>query len=122
MAAALVGATFTPDVFACAIDVSRDVNETAAIVLDAKRSGGKSAVFICGGGDVYFQQYNAAGLAVDSETRANRYTPSTQSDPAIASMPKAMVATASFSDMAGPCVMSPVGMSSARSKTLRPRS
>ncbi len=31
-------------------DVSRDVNETAAIVLDAKRSGGKSAVFILGGG------------------------------------------------------------------------
>jgi deoxyhypusine synthase len=32
------------------IDVSRDVNETAAIVLDAKRSGGKSAVLIFGGG------------------------------------------------------------------------
>jgi deoxyhypusine synthase len=32
------------------IDVSRDVNETAAIVLDAKRSGGQSAVFILGGG------------------------------------------------------------------------
>lgn len=32
------------------IDVSRDVNETAAIVLDAKRRGGKSAVFILGGG------------------------------------------------------------------------
>ncbi len=32
------------------LDVSRDVNETAAIVLDAKRSGGKSAVFIVGGG------------------------------------------------------------------------
>jgi deoxyhypusine synthase len=32
------------------IDVSRDVNETAAIVLDAKRSGGKSAVLILGGG------------------------------------------------------------------------
>ncbi len=31
-------------------DVSRDVNETAAIVLDAKRSGGRSAVFILGGG------------------------------------------------------------------------
>ncbi|MBI4468194.1 MAG: deoxyhypusine synthase [Acidobacteria bacterium] len=31
-------------------DVSLDVNETAAIVLDAKRSGGKSAVFILGGG------------------------------------------------------------------------
>jgi deoxyhypusine synthase len=32
------------------LDVARDVNETAAIVLDAKRSGGKSAVFILGGG------------------------------------------------------------------------
>jgi deoxyhypusine synthase len=33
-----------------AFDVSRDVNETAAMVLDAKRSGGKSAVLIFGGG------------------------------------------------------------------------
>jgi deoxyhypusine synthase len=32
------------------IDVSRDVNETAAIVLEAKRSGGKSAVLLLGGG------------------------------------------------------------------------
>ena len=32
------------------IDTSRDVNETAAIVLGAKRSGGKSAVLILGGG------------------------------------------------------------------------
>jgi len=32
------------------INPSADVNETAAIVLDAKRGGGKSAVFICGGG------------------------------------------------------------------------
>src|SRR5438093_9651525 len=32
------------------IDVSRDVNETAAIVHDAKRSGGKSGVLILGGG------------------------------------------------------------------------
>jgi len=31
-------------------DVNADVNETAAIVLAAKRSGGKSAVFILGGG------------------------------------------------------------------------
>jgi deoxyhypusine synthase len=31
-------------------DVSADVNETAAIVLDAKRSGGKSACLIVGGG------------------------------------------------------------------------
>jgi deoxyhypusine synthase len=31
-------------------DVNADVNETAAIVLDAKRSGGKSAVVIFGGG------------------------------------------------------------------------
>lgn len=33
-----------------AFDVSRDVNETASIVLDAKRSGGKSAIIIFGGG------------------------------------------------------------------------
>jgi len=32
------------------LDVAKDVNETAAIVLGAKRSGGKSAVFIVGGG------------------------------------------------------------------------
>jgi len=32
------------------INPSADVNETAAIVLAAKRLGGKSAVFICGGG------------------------------------------------------------------------
>jgi len=32
------------------IDVSRDVNETAAIVYDAKRSGGASGVLILGGG------------------------------------------------------------------------
>ena len=32
------------------LDSSRDVNETAAIVLAAKRSGGKSAGFILGGG------------------------------------------------------------------------
>ncbi len=31
-------------------DVSADVNETAAIVLEAKRSGGKSGAFIVGGG------------------------------------------------------------------------
>ena len=31
-------------------DVNADVNETAAIVLDAKRTGGKSAVLIFGGG------------------------------------------------------------------------
>jgi deoxyhypusine synthase len=31
-------------------DVSADVNETASIVLSAKRSGGRSAVFILGGG------------------------------------------------------------------------
>ena len=31
-------------------DVSRDVNETAALVWDAKRRGGKSAVLILGGG------------------------------------------------------------------------
>jgi deoxyhypusine synthase len=32
------------------IDVSRDVNETAAIVYDAKKSGGASSVLILGGG------------------------------------------------------------------------
>lgn len=32
------------------IDISADVNETAAIVLSAKRSGGKSGVLIIGGG------------------------------------------------------------------------
>lgn len=32
------------------INPSADVNETAALVLAAKRSGGKSAIFICGGG------------------------------------------------------------------------
>jgi deoxyhypusine synthase len=34
----------------CVIDPNLDVNETAAIVLDAKRGGGKSAVLIAGGG------------------------------------------------------------------------
>jgi deoxyhypusine synthase len=32
------------------LNPSADVNETASIVLTAKRGGGKSAVFICGGG------------------------------------------------------------------------
>ncbi len=32
------------------VDVSRDVNETTAIVLAAKKSAGKSAVFVLGGG------------------------------------------------------------------------
>lgn len=32
------------------LDVTADVNETASIVLDAKRRGGKSAIFILGGG------------------------------------------------------------------------
>jgi len=36
--------------FSTRIDVLRDVNETAAIVLDAKRSGGTSGVLIMGGG------------------------------------------------------------------------
>jgi deoxyhypusine synthase len=35
---------------ACLLDPNRDVNETAAIVLDAKRGGGKSGVLIMGGG------------------------------------------------------------------------
>lgn len=34
----------------CRFDVERDVNETTAIVYDAKRSGGESAVVIVGGG------------------------------------------------------------------------
>jgi deoxyhypusine synthase len=34
----------------CVIDPNQDVNETASIVLTAKRGGGKSAVLICGGG------------------------------------------------------------------------
>ena len=34
----------------CVIDPNADVNETASIVLEAKRSDGKSAVLICGGG------------------------------------------------------------------------
>jgi deoxyhypusine synthase len=34
----------------CVLDPNQDVNETAAIVLAAKRSGGRSAVLICGGG------------------------------------------------------------------------
>jgi deoxyhypusine synthase len=34
----------------CLIDPNLDVNETASIVLTAKRGGGKSGVLICGGG------------------------------------------------------------------------
>jgi len=34
----------------CLIDPNMDVNETASIVLAAKRGGGKSGVMICGGG------------------------------------------------------------------------
>ena len=36
--------------YECVIDPSRDVNETAALVLHAKRAGGKSAILIMGGG------------------------------------------------------------------------
>ncbi|MBI2408674.1 MAG: deoxyhypusine synthase [Gemmatimonadetes bacterium] len=36
--------------YECVIDPSRDVNETASLVLNAKRGGGKSAVVIMGGG------------------------------------------------------------------------
>jgi deoxyhypusine synthase len=36
--------------YALQFDVNADVNETAAIVLDAKRGGGKSAIMIFGGG------------------------------------------------------------------------
>jgi deoxyhypusine synthase len=38
------------DGYTIAYDVSADVNETAAIVLDAKQDGGKSGVLIIGGG------------------------------------------------------------------------
>jgi len=38
------------DGYKLSYDVSADVNETAAIVLDAKRGGGKSGVLIVGGG------------------------------------------------------------------------
>lgn len=38
------------DGYALKFDVSKDVNETAAIVLDAKRRGGRSGVVIFGGG------------------------------------------------------------------------
>lgn len=38
------------DGYGLKLDVSRDVNETAAIVLGAKRSGGRSGVLIFGGG------------------------------------------------------------------------
>jgi deoxyhypusine synthase len=42
-------------------DVNADVNETAAIVLEAKRSGGKSAIWILGGGSPkYFLQVTDA--------------------------------------------------------------
>ena len=34
----------------CLLDPNQDVNETASIVLHAKRGGGKSAIFIAGGG------------------------------------------------------------------------
>ena len=34
----------------CVIDPNADVNETASLVLEAKRGGGRSAVLICGGG------------------------------------------------------------------------
>ncbi len=36
--------------YACTIDSNQDVNETASIVLGAKRGGGKSAIVIMGGG------------------------------------------------------------------------
>ena len=36
--------------YACTIDPNQDVNETASIVLGAKRGGGKSAIVIMGGG------------------------------------------------------------------------
>ena len=36
--------------YECVIDPSRDVNETASIVLHAKRAGGQSAIVVMGGG------------------------------------------------------------------------
>ncbi len=36
--------------YSCVIDPNQDVNETASIVLGAKRAGGKSAIMILGGG------------------------------------------------------------------------
>ena len=43
-------AALTLDGNKCTIDPNADVNETASIVLGAKRSGGKSAIMILGGG------------------------------------------------------------------------
>jgi deoxyhypusine synthase len=43
-------AALTLDGNKCMIDPNADVNETASIVLNAKRSGGKSAILILGGG------------------------------------------------------------------------
>jgi deoxyhypusine synthase len=43
-------AALTLDGNRCVIDPNVDVNETASIVLDAKRGNGKSAIFILGGG------------------------------------------------------------------------
>jgi deoxyhypusine synthase len=43
-------AALTLDGNRCVIDPNADVNETASIVLGAKRSGGKSAIMILGGG------------------------------------------------------------------------
>ncbi|NUQ12755.1 MAG: deoxyhypusine synthase [Gemmatimonadaceae bacterium] len=43
-------AALTLDGNRCVIDPNADVNETASIVLGAKRSGGKSAIVIIGGG------------------------------------------------------------------------
>src|SRR5918998_1109037 len=55
-------------------------------------------------------------LPMPISPRARRSAP-----PAIASMPKAMVATQAFSFSAGPSTMSSLGISRARSKTLKPR-
>jgi deoxyhypusine synthase len=43
-------AALTLDGNKCMIDPNADVNETASIVLDAKRGGGKSGILIVGGG------------------------------------------------------------------------
>ncbi|MFA5863103.1 MAG: deoxyhypusine synthase [Phycisphaerae bacterium] len=46
----LCGEMFFPGKFKLKINTSLDVNESTAIVLDAKKSGGKSAMLIIGGG------------------------------------------------------------------------
>ena len=51
-------------------DVSADVNETASIVLEAKRTGGKSGVLIVGGGSP--EELHAADRAADPGSTGHR--------------------------------------------------